>query len=251
MKYILYISIFIIFHGDIDVLPCAQMISQTTNAKINHVIVTHQPISFTCFNRTTGEAGFLAKGWSRIAMQWCSSALILFTFLLPASPASSLLPFLSHVDAARAAWGETKKRGSSVLFWGSCAASPSPLSPIPSHLFWAPLQFYLYALFHAVPHQLTSFHLHAFFELRSRSQAYTLSVLVELPWPEFSFISEINCFSIKPPSDNRSSCTVCCWSKLRPLLNWFCRSCWNIWFSRSEGFNKTEFCDYDSWTLSP
>lgn len=70
-------------------------------------------------------------------------------------------------------------------------------------------------------------------------------------WPEFSFISKINCFSIKPPSNNRSSCTVCCWSKLRPLLNWFCRSCWNIWFSRSEGFNKTEFCDHDSWTLSP
>ena len=165
---------------------------------------------------------------SRIAMQWCSSILILFTFLLPASPASSLLPFLSHVDAASAAWGETKKRGSSVLYWGSCAASLSPLSSIPSHLFCAPLQFYLSALCHAVPHQLTSFHLGAFFELRSRSQACSLSVLAELSWPEFSFISKINCFSIKPPSNNRSSCTLCCWSKLRPLLNQICRSCWNI-----------------------
>lgn len=229
------------------------MISQTTNAIIT--CNSHSSAYFFylllrklwLFNRSTGEAGFLAKGWSRIAMRWCSSALILFTFLLPASPASSLLPFLSHVDAARAAWGETiKKRLICSLLGQLCslAVPPffDPLSPILGTSAILPL-----CVVSRCSSAVDFFFIVLFL---SCVQGHRRTLWVS-SWPEFSFISKINCFSIKPPSNNRSSCTVCCWSKLRPLLNWFCRSCWNIWFSRSEGFNKTEFCDHDSWTLSP
>lgn len=72
---------------------------------------------------------FLAEGWSsRIAMQRCSSLLILFPFLLPASPPPPSFP--SSLTWMRREKHEGKrKRGSCVPYWGSCAAAHfSPLS---------------------------------------------------------------------------------------------------------------------------
>lgn len=112
----------------------------TVIAIINDIFHPQLPLSFICFwvsetSHLLVKLHFWPKDGavlpcSGVHQFWSSSP-----FPPPDFPASSFLPLLSHVDAARAAWGETKKRGSCVSYWGSCAAllSPSffpPSSPV-------------------------------------------------------------------------------------------------------------------------
>lgn len=137
-------------------------------------------------------------------MQWCSSVLILFTFLLPTS-----LPPPPHLTWMQREQHEGKrKRGSSVLLLGqlSCFAVPSFF-----YLFYTPrllspviLYFIIFLNLNLKKHEEENnmfFSSSCFFKFLSRSLAknsYTFGFVRAYECtckPELPFISKINCFS--------------------------------------------------------
>lgn len=183
------------------------------------------------FNQTTDEAGFLPKGWSTIAMQRCSSA---WSSSLSSSQLPCLLPPSPPLSrgCGESSMRGNEKRGSSVSLLGQLCCS-------------AVLSFFclLLSLFLLLTYSihlslsrcsssflfiLSSFHLSAVLSCLQGHWQRThiplalcenVNALAELSLPEFPFISEINCFSMWPHSNNRSSCTVRFWSKLKPFLH--------------------------------
>lgn len=83
------------------------------------------------YDSKTADAWCDAKGWNRIARQWCSLVLIPYTFLLPASlPPPSLPSFLTWMRRVQHEWEIKKNKYKKSLI---CSLSPFFPSPHPTY----------------------------------------------------------------------------------------------------------------------
>lgn len=145
------------------------------------------------FNQATGEAGFLPKGWSTIAMQRCSSAWSPFLLPTPLSPPS----FPSSLTWMRREQHEGKQKKRLICFFTGAAVLlccpfclPSPSFPLSSsHLSYTPQ---LVVLFFIIFLDLIFFSFSRCFELPSRSLAensYTFGFVQECECPCRAFFA--------------------------------------------------------------